>query len=152
MVLRDGNTSARVARLPVLKDKEIIRRRLEKGPEDQTVWLSTLGDIRWDTPSEDIITVEEARGRGHGTMRTQLQASCELGLRSTRNRNSCSVCLVMAFCGFLVDSAELALAPGAATAIAATTENKLEILNASRVRFATNQSRNAIRPRWIRCH
>ena len=46
MVLRDGNASVRVARLPVLKDKEVVCWRLDKGPEDQNIWLSTHGDIR----------------------------------------------------------------------------------------------------------
>ena len=46
MALRDGNASVRVARLPVLKDKEVVCWRLDKGPEDQNIWLSTHGDIR----------------------------------------------------------------------------------------------------------
>ena len=62
MVVRDGATSARVVRTPVLKDKPVIRWKLEKGPREEVVWISTTGDIRWDAPPSDMITVEESMG------------------------------------------------------------------------------------------
>ena len=62
MVVRNGRNSVRVVRMPVLIDKQSARWRLEKGPQDQVVWISTCGDIRWDAPPADLITVEEATG------------------------------------------------------------------------------------------
>ena len=62
MVVRDERNSVRVVRMPVLIDKQSSRWRLEKGPRDQVVWISTCGDIRWDAPPSDLITVEEATG------------------------------------------------------------------------------------------
>ncbi|CAE7231546.1 unnamed protein product [Symbiodinium sp. CCMP2592] len=62
MVVRDGGTAVRVARMPVLVDKQSPRWRLEKGPQDQVVWISTCGDVCWDAPPADLITVEEATG------------------------------------------------------------------------------------------
>ena len=62
MVVRDGATSVRVVRMPVLKDKPVIRWKLEKGPREEVVWISTTGDIRWDAPPSDMITVEESMG------------------------------------------------------------------------------------------
>ena len=62
MVERDGRTSVRVTQMPVLKDREVVRWRIEKGPRDQTVWVSSSGDVKWDVPAADLITLEEAMG------------------------------------------------------------------------------------------
>ena len=35
---------------------------LSEGPQDQTVWLSTSGDMKWDATPSDMITVEKATG------------------------------------------------------------------------------------------
>ena len=40
MVLRNGASSVRVTRLPVLKDKQVPRWKLERGPNGEVVWLS----------------------------------------------------------------------------------------------------------------
>ena len=37
-------------RMPVLKDRPAIRWKLEKGPREEVVWISTTGDLRWDAP------------------------------------------------------------------------------------------------------
>ena len=63
MVLRNGESSVRITRLPVLKDKQVPRWKLERGPNGEVVWLSTHGNIMWDAPPEDLITVEEALGQ-----------------------------------------------------------------------------------------
>ena len=60
MVVRDGAASVRVVRLPVLKDKPVVRWKLERGPREEVVWISATGDLRWDAPPSDMITVEEA--------------------------------------------------------------------------------------------
>ena len=62
MVVRDGATSVRVVKMPVLKDKPVIRWKLERGPREEMVWISTTGDLRWDAPPSDMITVEESVG------------------------------------------------------------------------------------------
>ena len=62
MVVRDGRTSVRVVQMPIMKDVEAIRWRVERGPQDQTVWVSTTGDVRWNAPPSDMITVEESVG------------------------------------------------------------------------------------------
>ena len=62
MVVRDGATSVRVVRLPVLKDKPVARWKLERGLREGVVWISTTGDLRWDAPPSDMITVEESVG------------------------------------------------------------------------------------------
>ena len=60
--VRDGATSVRVVRMPVLKDKPTVRWKLEKGPRDEVVWIGTTGDLRRDAPPSDMITVEESVG------------------------------------------------------------------------------------------
>ncbi|CAE7589797.1 unnamed protein product, partial [Symbiodinium microadriaticum] len=62
MVARDGRTSVRVVQMPIMKDVEAIRWRVERGPQDQTVWVSTTGDVRWNAPPSDMLTVEESVG------------------------------------------------------------------------------------------
>ena len=62
MVARDGRTSVRVVQMPIMKDIEAIRWRVERGPQDQTVWVSTTGDVRWNAPPSDMLTVEESVG------------------------------------------------------------------------------------------
>ena len=62
MVVRDGKTSVRVTQMPIMKDVEAIRWRIERGPQDQAVWVSTTGDVRWNAPPSDMITVEESVG------------------------------------------------------------------------------------------
>ncbi|CAE6971992.1 GIP [Symbiodinium sp. CCMP2592] len=62
LVTRDGRTTVRVTQMPVLKDIEAIRWRIERGPQDQAVWVSTTGDVRWNAPPSDMITVEESVG------------------------------------------------------------------------------------------
>ena len=62
VVVRDGRTSVRVVQMPIMKDVEAIRWRVERGPQDQTVWVSTTGDVRWNAPPSDMITVEESVG------------------------------------------------------------------------------------------
>ena len=38
----------------------LARRRVERGPQDQTVWVSTTGDVGWNAPTSHMITVEES--------------------------------------------------------------------------------------------
>ncbi|CAE7207770.1 unnamed protein product [Symbiodinium sp. CCMP2592] len=63
MVKRGDKTSVRIVRLPVLSDQVMKRWRVVKGPaEGQMVWVSTEGDLKWDAPPIDMLTVEEAAG------------------------------------------------------------------------------------------
>ncbi|CAE7510622.1 unnamed protein product [Symbiodinium sp. CCMP2592] len=62
LVTRDGRTTVRVTQMPVLRDVEAVRWRLERGSQDQTVWVSTTGDVKWNAPPSDMITVEESVG------------------------------------------------------------------------------------------
>ena len=48
--------------MPIMQDVEAIRWRIERGPQDQAVWVSTTGDVRWNAPPSDMITVEESVG------------------------------------------------------------------------------------------
>ena len=63
MVLRNDVSTVRITRLPVLKDKQVPRWKLERGPNGEVVWLSTHGNVIWNAPPEDLINVEEALGQ-----------------------------------------------------------------------------------------
>ena len=41
----------------------MLRNLCSSGANGEVVWLSTHGNIMWDAPSEDLITVEEALGQ-----------------------------------------------------------------------------------------
>ena len=119
MVIRDGNTSVRVARLPVLKDKPSPRWKLERGPDGQVVWLSTHGDIQWQAPPEDLLTVEEARGEVQPW--NAGNAAADLIRARFKLHTQPELLFSLFGHGFMVDPVDLAVAPEAA--IAATAVN-----------------------------
>ena len=125
MVLRNGASSVRVTRLPVLKDKQVPRWKLEQGPNGEVVWLSTHGNIMWNAPPEDLITVEEATGQVQ-PWNTDNAASDIIRARF-KDHMQPELLFSLFGHGFLVDPPELALAPEAAAAVVES-DNKRDFL------------------------
>ena len=125
MVLRNGASSVRVTRLPVLKDKQVPRWKLEQGPNGEVVWLSTHGNIMWNAPPEDLITVEEATGQVQ-QWNTDNAASDIIRARF-KDHMQPELLFSLFGHGFLVDPPELALAPEAAAAVVES-DNKRDFL------------------------
>ena len=121
MVLREGVSTVRVTRLPVLQDKQVPRWKLERGPNDEVVWLSTHGNILWNAPPEDLITVEEATGQVQA-WNTDNAASSVIRARF-KDHMQPELLFSLFGHGFLVDSPELAVASGAAVAVADETKH-----------------------------
>ena len=117
MVIRDGNTSVRVARLPVLKDRSLPRWKLERGPDGQVVWLSTHGDIKWQAPPEDLLTVEETRGEVQPW--NAGNAAADLIRARFKHHMQPELLFSLFGHGFMVDPGDVAVAPEAATAATA---------------------------------
>ena len=78
------------------------------------VWLSTQGDIKWDAPPEDLITVEEAKSEVQ-PWNTENAASDTFRARF-KDHMQPELFLSLLGRAFLVDATELVMAPEAAAA------------------------------------
>ena len=109
--------SSGTATLPILKDKPLPRWKLEKGPDGQVVWLSNHGDIKWQAPPEDLLTVEEARGE----VQPWNAGNTAADLIRARFKHHMQPELLFSLFGhgFMVDVVDMVVAPEAATATAA---------------------------------
>ena len=125
MVIRDGSTSVRVARLPILKDKSLPRWKLERGPDGQVVWLSTHGDIQWQAKPEDLLTVEEARGEIQPW--NTGNAAADLIRARFKPHTQPELLFSLFGHGFMVDPVDLVAAPEAATAATAVNGERSDV-------------------------
>ena len=89
------------------------------------VWLSTHGNIKWNAPPEDLITVEEATGQVQ-PWNTDNAASDIIRARF-KDHMQPELLFSLFGHGFLLDPPELALAPEAAAAVAES-DNKRDFL------------------------